>query len=122
MKLLFCSTGRVWRIVFPEQDTYIYNNVDGTRSVTTVLRRVQAGRRYFGIDFYYSHYYLVGRYGIPDFYKLEVRSFHFKSKNICAQFYQCSCHSLYLNIISNDNQLFLNHFMISKANTKADYN
>jgi len=62
--------GRVWRIVFPEQDTYIYNNVDGTRSVLTVLRRVQNGRRYLGIDFWYSHYYLVGRYGIPDFYKL----------------------------------------------------
>merc|ERR1712010_269676 len=62
--------GRVWRIVFPEQDSYIYNNDDGTRNVVTVLRRVQNGRRYLGIDFWYSHYYLVGYYGIPDFYKL----------------------------------------------------
>merc|ERR1711934_100461 len=62
--------GRVWRIVFPEQDSYIYNNDDGTRNVVTVLRRVQNGRRYLGIDFWYSHYYLGGYYGIPDFYKL----------------------------------------------------
>ena len=68
-----CFAGRVWSIVFPEQDTYIYGNGDGTRNVVTVLRRVQNGRRYLGIDFWYSHYYLVGRYGIPDFYKLEVR-------------------------------------------------
>merc|ERR1711934_1140600 len=59
---------------FPEQDTYIYRNGDGTRNVVTVLRRVQNGRRYLGIDFWYSHYYLVGRYGIPDFYKLEKYS------------------------------------------------
>merc|ERR1712121_302616 len=62
--------GRVWRIVFPEEDSYVINNGDGSRKVVTVLRRVQNGRRYLGIYFWYSHYYLVGRYGIPDFYKL----------------------------------------------------
>merc|ERR1712121_12159 len=62
--------GRVWRIGFPEEDSYVINNGDGSRKVVTVLRRVQNGRRYLGIDFWYSHYYLVGRYGIPDFYKL----------------------------------------------------
>ena len=75
-KMLFCFTGRVWRIVFPEEDSYVINNGDGSRKVVTVLRRVQNGRRYLGIDFWYSHYYLVGRYGIPDFYKLVVSSLH----------------------------------------------
>ena len=68
----FSFTGRVWSIVFPEQDTYIYRNEDKERVVVTILRRVQEGRRYLGIDFWYSHYYIVGRYGIPDFYKVTV--------------------------------------------------
>ena len=66
-------TGRVWKTVFLEQDTYIYTAVDGFRTVVAILRRVEEGRKNFGIDFWYSHYYIVGSYGIPDFYKLKVR-------------------------------------------------
>ena len=69
---IFFLTGRVWKIVFPEQDTYIYNNQEGERTVVTILRRVQEGRAYLGIDFWYSHFYLVGEYGLPDFYKVTV--------------------------------------------------
>jgi hypothetical protein len=61
IKFMFTTrhiVGRVWRIVFPEQDTYIYTNAEGVNTIVTIFRRVQQGRRYFGIDFYYSHYYL----------------------------------------------------------------
>merc|ERR1711934_531451 len=78
--------GRVWKIVFPEQDTYIYNNQEGERTVVTILRRVQEGRAYLGIDFWYSHFYLVGEYGLPDFYKVtsydEVADIHDEPKEV----------------------------------------
>ena len=70
--LLISLPGRVWSVVFPKQDTYIYTNINGTRTVVTILRQVQAGRQYLGIDFYYSHYYITGEYGIPDLYKVQV--------------------------------------------------
>ena len=64
--------GRVWSIVFPLHDTYIYKGADGKLQILTILKKVKKGRRYLGIDFWYSHYYFVGRYGIPDFYKVTV--------------------------------------------------
>ena len=66
-------SGRVWKSVFPEQDTYIYREEEKEQTaVITILRRVLEGRDYFGIDFYYSHYYLVGEIGIPDFFEVTV--------------------------------------------------
>ena len=74
-RFIFLFTGRVWADVFPEQNTYIYQNEDGYRTVVTIIRRVQNGRKFLGIDLRYSHYYIVGVYGIPDLYKLTVSIF-----------------------------------------------
>merc|ERR1712121_449290 len=52
--------GRVWSRIFPEQDTYVFRT-NGMRMVVTILRRVMPGRQYFAVDFYYSHYYIVGK-------------------------------------------------------------
>merc|ERR1712121_140594 len=62
--------GRVWSTVFPQQDTYIYNSEKGDVTVITLIRVAQKGRTVFGMDLWYPHYSFVGRYGIPDFYKV----------------------------------------------------
>ena len=58
--------------MFPEQDTYIINNGDGTKHIVTVFRRVKRNRFYFGVDFYYSHKHLSGKRGIPRLFKVKV--------------------------------------------------
>merc|ERR1712121_490928 len=42
----------------------------GDVTVITLIRVAQKGRTVFGMDLWYPHYYFVGRYGIPDFYKV----------------------------------------------------
>merc|ERR1712121_350937 len=46
------------------------NSKKGDVTVITLIRVAQKGRTVFGMDLWYPHYYFVGRYGIPDFYKV----------------------------------------------------
>merc|ERR1712121_203697 len=54
----------------------------GDVTVITLIRVAQKGRTVFGMDLWYPHYYFVGRYGIPDFYKVmpfeDVNDIHSK--------------------------------------------
>ena len=62
----------MWKQVFPQHETYVYKADDGTTRVVTILRAIQPGRKYLGLDFKYSAYYITGSFNMPDFYKVKV--------------------------------------------------
>ena len=66
------SPGRVLDVVFPVRDLFIYENGDGTTTILMILRRVVRNRNSFGMDFWYTGYYLTGKLQIPDFFKVVV--------------------------------------------------
>ena len=54
------------------KETYVYEGLDDMRTVVNIVRKAVEGRKFFGIDFWYSGFYLTGRFSLPDLYELKV--------------------------------------------------